>query len=548
MTFPKLEKGERITKTVKLIPKYAGSVSVGVKISAVIDGTVLEGTKWINLQVKEHPARRKLGECVSVSIPQLIEETRSPIKLSVKNIVSDYLKLSIEIPSNEFIELETTSIEFPRLKRNQTLTKTIEVTPKYAGNFEIKVKIRGIADGVEVENEKVIPVKVIERTPQVYFTSQTPQTPVTPVTPTYSYPTVTSFPAELLSIYEPVEELGMGGFARVYKAKRKKDGKVVAVKIPLSPDPATGKSFLREIENWTKLKHPNIVRVYDYNILPVPFFEMEYCEGSLEKIPKPMNVKEATMLIFNIAEGLKYAHSKGVIHRDLKPSNILLKSGIPKISDWGLSKVLGKTGTSETSFTALYAAPEQFSKSKFGATDERTDIWQLGVIFYKLTAGKLPFESDDPFELMFSIMNEEPTKPSELNPEAKEVEPIIMRMLAKRKEERYENVAELQQDLASYLGIEFRRELKRSRTMGNKRLIIYYLGNLLIMSVKTGNLTGAYKYASDFVKLELVDDELKKDFENLSEQFKFRLEERLDIPVELVEKTDVLVHRVMTGR
>ncbi len=83
--------------------------------------------------------------------------------------------------------------------------------------------------------------------------------------------------------------------------------------------------------------------------------------------------------------------------------------------------------------------------------------------------------------------------------------------------------------------------------MGNRRLIIYYLGNLLMMSVKTGNLTGAYKYASDFVKLDLVGDDLKRDFEDLANQFKLRLEERLNIPLELVEETDVLVHRVMTG-
>jgi len=258
---------------------------------------------------------------------------------------------------------------------------------------------------------------------------------------------------------------------------------------------------------------------------------MEFCESSLEKL---------SLFIFNIAEGLKYAHSKGVIHRDLKPSNILLKNGIPKISDWGLSKVIGKSGTTTTSFTALYAAPEQFSKS---STDERTDIYQLGVIFYQLVTGRLPFESDDPFELMFMIMNEEPNKPGELNPEAEEIEPIILRMLAKHKEDRYESAAELQSDLASYLGIEFRRGLKRSRTMGDKRLIVYYLGNLLVMSVKMGNLTGAYKYASDFTML--TSGELKQEFEMLAEQFKLRLEEGLEIPTELIEKTDILVHKVM---
>jgi len=484
--------------------------------------------------------KQNIINALTLSIPQLVEGIDSVLKFSVKNDFAKSLKLTLDFSDNDFLEVETTFLEFPELKKDQEVSKSLAVKPKYAGSFDFRVKIKAIVDRIKVEDERIISIEVKERTTMP--TTSAPR-PATPITPSPSYPVLTSFPAELLSIYEPLEELGRGGFARVFKAKRKKDGEIVAVKVPLSLDPVTGKSFLREIENWVHLKHPNIVKVYDYNILPVPFFEMEYCESSLERLPVPINPKEATLLVFNIAEGLKYAHSKGIIHRDLKPSNILLKQGIPKISDWGLSKVLGKSGTTTTSFTALYAAPEQFSKSRFGPTDERTDIWQLGIIFYQLVTGKLPFDSEDPFELMFLIMNEEPLRPSELNPEAREVEPIILRMMAKRKEDRYESAVELQSDLASYLGIEFRRELKRSRTMGDKRLVVYYLGNLLIMSVKMGNLSGAYKYASDFAML--TSGELRGEFESLASQFKLRLEEGLEIPVELIEKTDVLVHRAM---
>ena len=545
LEFPELKKGRKASRTIKIQPLKSGNFNLKIKVKAIVNGVTLDAEKTIPVKVE----KLNPEEILHVAVPQLVESLEAPLKLTINNDLADSLKATLDLSGNDFFELEETEIEFPELKRGQKIAKTVMVKPKYAGKFDFKIKIKAIVNGLEIEAEKVIPVEVAERT-AILQTPATPPIPVTPspatpVTPSASYPAVTSFPAELTSVYEPIEELGRGGFARVFKAKRKRDGEIVAVKIPLSLDPITGKSFLREIENWTKLKHPNIVRVYDYNILPVPFFEMEYCEGSLERIPTPMKAKEAALLVFNIAEGLKYAHSKGIIHRDLKPSNILLKSGIPKISDWGLSKVLGKSGTTTTSFTALYAAPEQFSKSKFGPTDERTDIWQLGVIFYQLVTGKLPFESDDPFELMFLIMNGDPEKPSELNPEAKEVEPIILRMLAKEKESRYESAAELQSDLASYLGIEFRRELKRSRTMGDKRLIVYYLGNLLIMSVKMGNLSGAYKYASDFTML--TDGELRREFEALSEQFRLRLEERLEVPVELIEKTDILVHRAMVG-
>ena len=374
----------------------------------------------------------------------------------------------------------------------------------------------------------------------------TPQPALTPAQFTPSPTTPKTFPSELAEFYTDVEYIGKGGFARVFKAKRKKDGKVVAVKIPISLDPATGKSFLREIENWTKLRHPNIVRVYDYNILPIPFFEMEFCESSFEKLPKPMEVREAALLVFNAAEGLKYAHSKGIIHRDLKPSNVLLRNGMPKISDWGLSKVVTESrSTTTTSFTPLYAAPEQLSRAKFGRTDERTDIWQLGVIFYELVTGRPPFESDDYYELMAMILNDDPIPPSQLNPEAKEIEPIIMRMLAKRKEDRYESVAELQGDLATYLGIELRNELKKSQTIGDKKRITYYLGNLLLLSMKTGTLSGAYKYANDFTKM--TSGELRAQFEELREQIKLRMEEGLELPVELIEKAEILVHEALTG-
>ncbi|WP_456453941.1 protein kinase domain-containing protein [Thermococcus sp.] len=349
------------------------------------------------------------------------------------------------------------------------------------------------------------------------------------------------FPSKLADFYTEVEYIGKGGFARVFKAKRKKDGKIVAVKIPINPDPATGKFFLREIGNWVKLRHPNIVRLYDYNIFPVPYLEMEFCESSLEKLSKPTDVNDAALLIFNVAEGLKYAHSKGIIHRDLKPSNILLKSGVPKISDWGLSKVVTETHpTPTTSFTPLYAAPEQFNKAKFGKTDKRTDIWQLGVVFYELVTGRVPFESDNYYELMAMILNNDPIPPAQLNPEAKDVEPIIMRMLAKRKEERYQSVEELQHDLAAYIGIELKNELNKSQGIGDRKKIIYYLGSLLLLSMKTGNLSDAYKYANDFTKM--TSGELKAQFEELRDQIKLRMEEGLELPVELIEKAEILVH------
>ncbi len=350
-------------------------------------------------------------------------------------------------------------------------------------------------------------------------------------------------PVEALQeLYSDFQYVGEGGFARVYKAKRK-DEKTVALKIPKTLDPEIGRAFVREITNWLHLKHPNIVELYDVNVLPVPYLEMEYCEGSLARIQKPLPVEEAALIVFNIADGLKYAHSKKIVHRDLKPSNVLLKSGLPKISDWGLSKVLEESmsATTTASFTPFYAAPEQIDK-KYGNTDERTDIWQLGVIFYELITGRLPFEGS-PSQVMMGILRDEPVPPSELNPDAKKVEPIIMKMLAKRKEERYQSVEEeLQRDLAKVLNMTYSKSLKKSKTLGDVRRATYYMTELLLINLKSNDPGEAYKYTSDLAFY--VRGELQEEAQKLADQVKFRLEENLEIPPELVEKAEIIVHKV----
>ncbi len=149
------------------------------------------------------------------------------------------------------------------------------------------------------------------------------------------------FPNELESKYTEVKYIGRGGIAWVFSAHRKSDGLKVAVKIPISFDEMTGKSFLNEIAAWETLRHPNIVKVTAVNILPVPFVEMEYVPEALEATKKPIPVWKAVHLVRGIADGLKYAHKHGFIHRDIKPHNILLNEDfVPKITDWGMSKVL----------------------------------------------------------------------------------------------------------------------------------------------------------------------------------------------------------------
>jgi parallel beta-helix repeat protein len=262
------------------------------------------------------------------------------------------------------------------------------------------------------------------------------------------------FPRELEGKYTNISYVGRGGIAWVFAARRKADGVRVAVKIPISFDETTGKCFLNEIAAWETLRHENIVEVTAVNILPVPYVEMEFVPGSLEAVEKPLPVWKAVHIINGVAAGLQYAHEHGFIHRDIKPHNILLTEDmVPKITDWGMSKVLAADikKSSIAGFSLSYAAPEQVSPSEFGRTGERTDIYQLGVVFYELVTGSIPFGGESIVEVGNAILRETPITPSEYNPDAEAVQKIILKCLEKDPACRYQSAAELLDALAGYL-------------------------------------------------------------------------------------------------
>ena len=198
------------------------------------------------------------------------------------------------------------------------------------------------------------------------------------------------FPESLHDKYSDVEFIGKGGIARVFKAKRRKDGVVVAVKVPINFDETTGRLFLKEMRIWEGLEHPNIAKLHSVNIFPVPYVEMEYLETPLSAVEKPLPPVESLRIIYDVAEGLSYAHSRGIIHRDMKPQNIMLSADkTAKITDWGLGKIMSDGNeTTIIGFSLNYAAPEQVAPKTFGYPDERTDIYQLGIVFYELITGK----------------------------------------------------------------------------------------------------------------------------------------------------------------
>jgi serine/threonine protein kinase len=254
-----------------------------------------------------------------------------------------------------------------------------------------------------------------------------------------------SFPKELQSRFSQARYLGEGGFARVFSALDLK-GAPVAVKVLKSRDPKAGKLFTTEAANWSVLRHENIVRLFDYNIFPIPYLESQLCESSVESEMSygPLPVERAIELIKQVAYGLSYAHQRRILHGDIKPSNILIKDNTAKISDWGLSKLKTEPSVSVTGVTLQYAAPEQLSR-EFGGADERTDIYQLGVMLYQCITGRLPFA--DTGSIVDTILRDAPMPPSQFRQISGKLDDIILKCLKKRKGERYQSAEELVHEL-----------------------------------------------------------------------------------------------------
>ncbi|WP_297552765.1 serine/threonine-protein kinase [Thermococcus sp.] len=379
---------------------------------------------------------------------------------------------------------------------------------------------------------------------------------------------VPGFPPELLDRYEPLEFLGEGGFAKVFKVKRKKDGKTVALKIPHLTEKSR-KSFTREVRAWSLLEHPNIVKLYRAEEKPIPYLEMEFVEGAevdgklvrtLEELPKPVDEETALELIRGIAEGLKHAHSKGIIHRDLKPGNILLKANLtPKITDWGLAKIGTHSTTTTSGVTVLYAAPEQLDPETYGRTDHRTDVYQLGLIFYELLTGKLPYGGNSPASVIAKILNPEtkPKPPSAVRPELAKYDGLFEKLLAKRKEDRYGSVEEFLEDLKLLRRLEGERtdlkgqieELKktiqvttdRSEVQRLVRKLVEGLGRNAVLSARLNDKAGLI---SALEELKEFTREERGEVERAIETVELLLREGLPISPELVERVEVLVDRI----
>jgi serine/threonine protein kinase/Tfp pilus assembly protein PilF len=256
-----------------------------------------------------------------------------------------------------------------------------------------------------------------------------------------------------ISHYEIVEKLGGGGMGVVYKARDLKLERFVALKflpLELGSDEIEKTRFINEAKTASSLDHPNICTIHEIAETERGqlFIVMTCYEGeSLKKKIKhgPLKVEEAVDIALQVARGLAKAHEHGIVHRDIKPANIMLTGdGIIKIVDFGLAKLLalpGLTRTGTTLGTASYMSPEQ---ARGKETDQRTDIWSLGVVVYEMLTGRLPFGGDYESAVIYGILNEEPAPLGLLRSEiSADLERAVMKALRKEPEKRYQSMQEM---------------------------------------------------------------------------------------------------------
>ena len=260
--------------------------------------------------------------------------------------------------------------------------------------------------------------------------------------------------------YEIHQLIGVGGMAVVYRAYDIIEDKIVAIKI-LKDEYLGNEEFIRRFKNESKaiavLSHENIVQVYDVSFgTKIQYIVMEYIDGITLKEyisqQKVIKWKEAVYFTRQILCALQHAHSKGVVHRDIKPQNImLLKDGTIKVTDFGIARVTRnetQTMMNRAIGSVHYIAPEQ---AKGGITDEKVDIYSVGVMLYEMLTGKLPFEADNAVTVAIMQMQTTPKPPREINNSIPEgLEEITLHAMQKNPANRYHTSDEMLKDIEKF--------------------------------------------------------------------------------------------------
>ncbi|WP_152188989.1 Stk1 family PASTA domain-containing Ser/Thr kinase [Georgenia satyanarayanai] len=279
-------------------------------------------------------------------------------------------------------------------------------------------------------------------------------------------------PKVLAGRYEVRELIGRGGMAEVYLGYDNRLSRTVAIKVlrsDLARDPTFQARFRREAQSAASLNHPAIVSVYDTGEddvvtsagerAHVPYIVMEYVEGhtvrSLLTDGSAVPIDEASEIVIGVLSALAYSHREGIVHRDIKPGNVMLTpTGQVKVMDFGIARAMADSAATMTQThavvgTAQYLSPEQ---ARGEVVDARSDIYSTGCLLYELLTGQPPFSGDSAVAVAYQHVREIPKPPSEVASDIPEaLDRIVLKALAKDREDRYPDAAAMRSDLEAAL-------------------------------------------------------------------------------------------------
>lgn len=264
--------------------------------------------------------------------------------------------------------------------------------------------------------------------------------------------------------YEVLEEVGQGGMAIVYRGLDRSLKREVAIKIlhpHLAKERESKQRFQREAQAVAKLRHDNILEIYDYSGLESEdnFIVTEFIRGQTLKeflAKQPISQPEiAAMVVLQVAEALEHAHKLKIIHRDIKPENIMIRSdGRIKLTDFGIAQIVDVqklTLTGQLLGSPAYMAPELIAGKPL---DYRCDIFSMGTLLYQLSVGELPFRGRNPLEVLKRISDGQFTTPQVINPLVdSSLASIIAKALAHKPDERYQTIEEFSSDIRQFLEV-----------------------------------------------------------------------------------------------
>lgn len=253
--------------------------------------------------------------------------------------------------------------------------------------------------------------------------------------------------------------IGEGGMSRVWRALDQNTGKNVAVKVlreEYSEDESFIRRFDREAQAASRMSHPNIVNLLDVGVEEdgTRYLVMEYVQGkTLKRFIQEsgaLRPEIAAQIIIRVLAALQHAHQNGVVHRDIKPQNILIdKEGTVKVADFGIARMANAQTVNQTDESVMgsvyYFSPEQ---ARGAAVDARSDIYSVGVVFYEMLTGKVPFTGDTPVAIAMQHLQTAPIPPAEVNPSVSSaLDFVVLHAMEKKPRRRYQTAEEMLRDV-----------------------------------------------------------------------------------------------------